>query len=232
MPMVMQSNRFHVKQASVARLLFRSPRNRHGRGRVLPAAILAGLVGAAASCADAAVVLGTSVNGSATVTFIGGSFSNSTAIIQSPGIEFSGHPGGAAGNASDIIGDFTANTIRVGYLLTNGTQAGAGSSVTTIFNFTGLTVSPGEAITGLSVLTNSRSTGGQSFSTTADSITITFTGGFLLGAFTGTNDFDDTVTYNILTAPVPEPGSLILCGPAALAACFRRRRAAGNGPDA
>ncbi|MFO0810314.1 MAG: hypothetical protein U0746_16955 [Gemmataceae bacterium] len=172
--------------------------------------------------ADAGLILGTTANGSVTGSLI--SFTSGTAVLADPGREFAG----PLANVSPIsqsnvfaFGDLTATTIRVGFEMVPGLFSGVSSANSNAytFSFTGLALAPGEQIIGLSVLTNSRNTsapitlpnvssGGASFVTTANSITITLTG-FAVGGTATNGDTDDSITYTILTQTVPEPATAV-----------------------
>lgn len=184
-----------------------------------------GLVIGATGQARAGLVLGTMARG----TFsLGGNapFVDQTSTLVDPGREFTGF----FVAQTPILADLTATTIRVGLEFDpdEGSFTGSANDQDITFSITGLQLDPGEEIVGLSVLTNSRNNGGAvTASTTANSITIIFSG-FAVGA-RAAGDNDDSITYTILTANpavVPEPSTLAggLLGIALAGGAWLKRR--------
>ncbi len=196
--------------------------------RAVPAIAAMVMIFGLAPRAEAGLVIGSTTQGSL-VRSGGVPIFSGAASLADPGVEFAGDdplfttPATRAGGFADLA----ATTVRVGFrYLGNDATTGVGTSLSYTFTFTGLALDPGQQITGLGVLVNSRNLntsfpdlGGRfGFATTADSITIRLDGYFVGAGSTGA-DPDDSITFGILTGPaaVPEPSSLALCGLASLA---------------
>ncbi|WP_165076038.1 hypothetical protein [Paludisphaera rhizosphaerae] len=186
---------------------------------ILTAVVMTIVVLGQTSRLEAGLVVGSTVHGSLTSgippTFDG------NATIADPGREFSGayFPSFFGNIVINGYADLAPGTIRVGFeCIPPARFAGASSGDVFTFTFTGLTLSGGEEIAGLSLLTNGRNripgvpdlSGAMSYSTTADSITIILYG-FVFDPTTMPGDLDDSVTFTILTQQVvPEPSSLAM----------------------
>lgn len=157
-------------------------------------------------------LIGDSVNGSLNA---GGfpAFSGS-ATIADPGIEFQGITRFLGGVSYQV--DFTANTLTVGFIESDGTFQL--DQFNTPFAFTSVNFSESAHIVGLTLLSNTF--GGDPIfgSFTADSITVTLPNGFHLDPHQ-----QKFATFGI---EVPEPATMLLLAGGLAALGFGRRRPA------
>ena len=187
---------------------------------LLPAAVLLAACAAPAARAD---LVGTAA-GSVTVGGGANAFRPpTTGVPVGPAEEFAGEVFNNSifgTNSADAFADLSAGRIEVGFRRTAGTS-GISVGAPVVFDFTNLTFS--EPISGLTV-TNGQGTTSRPVATdfTQNSVTVRFADGFILTS----GEAAQSIFVNFQTAPVPEPGTVLLTLGAAAAALLRRRFAA------